>query len=49
VPREGQEVEFMGLKLRAERVQGRRLGRIRIHRLDEAGVDTDATAEAHPQ
>jgi CBS domain containing-hemolysin-like protein len=49
VPREGQEVEFMGLKLRAERVQGRRLGRIRIHRLDEAGLDADATAEARPQ
>jgi CBS domain containing-hemolysin-like protein len=48
VPREGQEVEFMGLKLRAERVQGRRLGRIRIHRLDEAGLDADATAEARP-
>jgi CBS domain containing-hemolysin-like protein len=49
VPREGQEVEFMGLRLRAERVQGRRLGRIRIHRLDEAGLDADATAEARPQ
>jgi CBS domain containing-hemolysin-like protein len=49
VPREGQEVEFMGLELRAERVQGRRLGRIRIHRLDEAGLDADATAEARPQ
>jgi CBS domain containing-hemolysin-like protein len=34
VPREGQEVEFQGLTLRAERVQGRRVGRVRIHRND---------------
>jgi CBS domain containing-hemolysin-like protein len=51
VPKEGQEVEFQGLRLRAERVQGRRVGRIRIHRLTEAGVgdDTDAPAQARPQ
>ncbi|HEV8651458.1 MAG TPA: hemolysin family protein [Actinomycetes bacterium] len=49
VPKEGQEVEFMGLRLRAERVQGRRLGRIRIHRLDEAELGQDAPAEARPQ
>jgi CBS domain containing-hemolysin-like protein len=33
VPKEGQEVEIQGLRLRAERVQGHRLGRIRIHRV----------------
>jgi len=49
VPKEGQEVEFMGLRLRAERVQGRRLGRVRIHRLERAGVGEDAPAEARPQ
>ncbi len=47
VPREGQEVEFMGLRLRAERVQGRRVGRIRIHR-DAAEVGEGAPAEARP-
>jgi CBS domain containing-hemolysin-like protein len=50
VPKEGQEVEFQGLRLRAERVQGRRVGRVRIHRLTPAEVgDTDATAQARPQ
>ena len=51
VPREGQEVEFQGLRLRAERVQGRRVGRIRIHRLtpSEVGDDSDAPARARPQ
>jgi CBS domain containing-hemolysin-like protein len=51
VPREGQEVEFQGLRLRAERVQGRRVGRIRIHRLTESevGDDSDAPAQARPQ
>jgi CBS domain containing-hemolysin-like protein len=51
VPREGQEVEFQGLRLRAERVQGRRVGRIRIHRLTaaELGDDSDAPARARPQ
>ncbi|HVD16149.1 MAG TPA: hemolysin family protein [Actinomycetota bacterium] len=51
VPREGQEVEFQGLRLRAERVQGRRVGRVRIHRLTaaEVGDDSDAPAQARPQ
>ena len=51
VPREGQEVEFQGLRLRAERVQGRRVGRIRIHRLTapEVGDDSGAPAQARPQ
>jgi CBS domain containing-hemolysin-like protein len=50
VPREGQEVEFQGLRLRAERVQGRRIGRVRIHRLrpPEEGVE-DAAAQARRQ
>ncbi|HEV8164889.1 MAG TPA: hemolysin family protein [Actinomycetota bacterium] len=51
VPREGQEVEFQGLRLRAERVQGRRVGRVRIHRLTpaEVGDDSGAPAQARPQ
>jgi CBS domain containing-hemolysin-like protein len=36
VPKEGQEVDFQGLRLRAERVQGHRVGRIRIRRLPAA-------------
>ena len=46
VPREGQEVEFQGLRLRAERVQGRRIGRVRIHRLDPPEESEDITAQA---
>jgi CBS domain containing-hemolysin-like protein len=46
VPREGQEVEFQGLRLRAERVQGRRIGRVRIHRLLPPEQAEDVTAEA---
>ena len=46
VPREGQEVEFQGLRLRAERVQGRRIGRVRIHRLTPPEESTDITAQA---
>ncbi|HEX8858890.1 MAG TPA: hemolysin family protein [Actinomycetes bacterium] len=50
VPKEGQEVEFQGLRLRAERVQGRRVGRVRIHRIDQpaAGGRPDQ-AEARRQ
>jgi CBS domain containing-hemolysin-like protein len=46
VPREGQEVEFQGLRLRAERVQGRRIGRVRIHRLTPPEESEDITAQA---
>jgi CBS domain containing-hemolysin-like protein len=46
VPREGQEVEFQGLRLRAERVQGRRIGRVRIHRLTPPEEAEDITAQA---
>ena len=46
VPREGQEVEFQGLRLRAERVQGRRVGRVRIHRLGDEQRGESAPAEA---
>jgi CBS domain containing-hemolysin-like protein len=46
VPREGQEVEFQGLRLRAERVQGRRIGRVRIHRLAPPEGVEDAAAQA---
>ena len=46
VPREGQEIEFQGLRLRAERVQGRRIGRVRIHRLRPPEESEDITAQA---
>jgi CBS domain containing-hemolysin-like protein len=46
VPREGQVVEFQGLRLRAERVQGRRIGRVRIHRLSPPEEAEDVPAEA---
>jgi CBS domain containing-hemolysin-like protein len=46
VPKEGQEVEIQGLRLRAERVQGHRLGRIRIHRVAPAGP-TEPGSPAH--
>jgi magnesium and cobalt exporter, CNNM family len=46
VPREGQEVEFQGLRLRAERVQGRRIGRVRIHRLPPPAPAEDLPAQA---
>jgi CBS domain containing-hemolysin-like protein len=48
VPTEGQEVEVQGLQLRAERVQGHRVGRVRITRLSESepGEAQDAGASA---
>jgi putative hemolysin len=49
VPKEGQEVEFQGLSLRAERVQGRRVGRVRIHRLTRPGAGRESAAEARKQ
>ena len=50
VPKEGQEVEFQGLSLRAERVQGRRIGRVRIHQVEpKPSADEEATAEARKQ
>jgi CBS domain containing-hemolysin-like protein len=49
VPREGQEVEFQGLRLRAERVQGRRIGRVRIHRLSPPEGVEDAAAQVRRQ
>jgi CBS domain containing-hemolysin-like protein len=49
VPKEGQEVEFRGLSLRAERVQGRRVGRVRIHRLTAPAAGRGNAAEARNQ
>jgi CBS domain containing-hemolysin-like protein len=50
VPKEGQEVEFQGLSLRAERVQGRRISRVRINRLEQRpSNDQQAAAEARKQ
>ncbi|MDQ6928814.1 MAG: hypothetical protein M3159_09195, partial [Actinomycetota bacterium] len=36
VPTEGEAVEFDGRRLRAEKVQGRRIGRVRISKLAPA-------------
>jgi CBS domain containing-hemolysin-like protein len=44
VPSEGERVEVAGWQLTAERVQGRRIGRVRLHRInafDPAPVDED--------
>ena len=51
VPKEGQQIEFQGLSLRAERVQGRRIGRVRINRLDHpsGSENQQAAAEARKQ
>jgi CBS domain containing-hemolysin-like protein len=51
VPKEGQQIEFQGLSLRAERVQGRRIGRVRINRLDRPSdsENQQAAAEARKQ
>ena len=47
VPTEGQEVDVQGLRLRAERVQGHRVGRVRIHRVPAPKpADGDTPAEA---
>ena len=44
VPVEGETVRFQGLELHTERVQGRRVASVRIHRLDHP--DTDAATSA---
>ncbi len=44
VPEEGETVEFQGLQLRTERVQGRRIGSVRISRLPVAHSDTTPAA-----
>jgi CBS domain containing-hemolysin-like protein len=49
VPREGQELEFQGLRLTAERVQGRRIGRVRIRRVAPPETQADAAAQARRQ
>ena len=41
VPTEGEAVEVDGFRLVAERVQGRRIGRVRIDRLARADVADD--------
>jgi putative hemolysin len=41
VPLEGETILFEGHQLRAERVKGRRIGRVRIARLPDAGHDSD--------
>jgi magnesium and cobalt exporter, CNNM family len=49
VPREGQELEFQGLRLTAERVQGRRIGRVRIRRVAPPPTQEDASAQVRRQ
>jgi CBS domain containing-hemolysin-like protein len=49
VPREGQELEFQGLRLTAERVQGRRIGRVRIRRVAPPPTQKDAPAQVRRQ
>ncbi len=49
VPREGQELEFQGLRLTAERVQGRRIGRVRIRRVAPPPTPEDAPAQVRRQ
>jgi CBS domain containing-hemolysin-like protein len=49
VPREGQELEFQGLRLTAERVQGRRIGRVRIRRVAPPETPEDAPAQVRRQ
>ncbi|HEV8373141.1 MAG TPA: hemolysin family protein [Actinomycetota bacterium] len=49
VPREGQELEFQGLRLTAERVQGRRIGRVRIRRVAPPPTQEDAPAQVRRQ
>jgi CBS domain containing-hemolysin-like protein len=46
VPSDGESVQVDGWELTALRVQGRRIGRVRIHRLPRAGGDADAVAAA---
>ena len=46
VPAEGETVDYDGRRLRAERVQGRRIGRIRITRSAEPDADAAAAAPA---
>lgn len=46
VPSEGETVECDGHQLIAERVQGRRIGRVRITRTDPAGLAADKGADA---
>ncbi len=50
VPEEGETVSFQGLEFRTERVQGRRIGSVRITRLAEAESDAPGAVadEAHP-
>ncbi len=39
VPKRGQEVEFQGLRFRADRVQGQRIKKVVVTKVTEAGVD----------
>lgn len=41
VPHEGESIEYEGHRLRAERVKGRRIGRVRVTRLDTNEVENE--------
>ena len=48
VPEEGETVRFQGLEFRTERVQGRRIGSVRITRFVDVDSDVPgAVNEAH--
>jgi putative hemolysin len=45
IPAEGESVEIGGLRLTAERVQGRRIGRVRVSRISAENTDGGPAAE----
>jgi CBS domain containing-hemolysin-like protein len=45
VPADGESVEVDGWRLTAQRVQGRRIGRVRLHRLEPRPVEVDGMSE----
>ncbi|MGQ0832218.1 MAG: hemolysin family protein [Microthrixaceae bacterium] len=48
VPTEGESVEADGWRLTAQRVQGRRIGRIRLHRIESSEGGADEGGDAAP-
>lgn len=45
VPVDGECIEVSGFRMRAEKVQGRRIGRVRIHRLESVPADDSVRTE----
>jgi CBS domain containing-hemolysin-like protein len=46
VPVDGECIEVGGFRMRAEKVQGRRIGRVRIHRLESVPADDSVPSES---